>query len=158
NKMLEGAAVAFETLGMSASDTQKHLADLKALALKTPFNFQDILKGSLTLNAFGFSIQSRIKDMKALSDAAAIAAAGNGRFAETFESIIVNLGQMRGKGKMASDEMNEIALRGVPVWDIFAKKVGKTVEETHKLVESGKLSGAAGSKFLIEAMGEFAAG
>lgn len=158
NKTLEASAVAFETLGMSAAATQKHIAELQALALKTPFNFQDIVKASLTMNAFGFSIQTRVQDLKALSDAAAIAAAGTGNFQEALNGVIFAIGQMRAKGKVSAEEMNQLAERGIPAWDILSKKVGKTKEELMKLAEQGKLKGDIAATLLTEGLGQFASG
>lgn len=158
NRMLETAGVAFETLGMSAAQTQKHLAELQQLGLKTPFNYQDLIKASLTMNAFGFSIQTRVQDLRALTDAAAIAAAGTGDFKGALDGVIMALGQMRAKGKVSAEEMNQLAERGIPAWDILSKKVGKTKEELMKLAEEGRLKGDVSAKLLTEGLGQFAGG
>lgn len=158
NKMLEAQSIAFQTLGQSAEQTQKHLADLQALGLKTPFDYQDLVKASLTMNAFGFSTQNRIEDLRKLSDAAAIAAAGTGNFTEALQGIIFALGQMRAKGKVSAEEMNQLAERGIPAWDILARKVGRTKEELQKLAETGKLRGDVAASLLTEGLGQFAAG
>lgn len=158
NKLLENSAVALETLGMSGAEAAKHLGELEQLSLKTPFEFQDVVKATLSMNAFGFSAQTRIKDLTALSDAAAIAAAGNGKFGESFQGIITAIGQMRAKGKVSAEEMNQLAERGIPAWDILAKKVGVTKAELMKLGEQGKLKGDVGAQLLTEGLGEFARG
>lgn len=158
NKMLEAQSIAFQTLGQSAADTEKHLADLQALGLKAPFDYQDLVKASLTMNAFGFSMQSRIEDLRKLSDAAAIAAAGTGNFTEALQGIIFALGQMRAKGKVSAEEMNQLAERGIPAWDILSRKVGRTKEELQKLAETGKLRGDVAASLLTEGLGQFASG
>lgn len=158
NKMLETSAVAFETMGRSVTDTQQHLKDLETLGLKTPFELQDLIKASIQMEAFGFSAQDRIKDLRALSDGAAIAAAGTGDFTGALQGTITALGQMRAKGKLSAEEMNQLAERGIPVWDILSKKVGKTKEELMKLSERGQLKGDVAASLLTEGIGQFAGG
>jgi tape measure domain-containing protein len=158
NKLIQNSKVALESLGMSSAEATKHLAELEQLSLKTPFEYQDVIKATLSMNAFGFSAQTRIKDLTALSDAAAIAAAGNGRFGESFQGIITAIGQMRAKGKVSAEEMNQLAERGIPAWDILAKKVGITKAELMKLGEQGRLKGDIGARLLTEGLGEYAAG
>lgn len=158
NRMLETSGVAFETLGMNAAQTKQHLAELQQLGLKTPFNYQDLIKASLTMNAFGFSTRTRVQDLRALTDAAAIAAAGTGDFKGALDGVIMALGQMRAKGKVSAEEMSQLAERGIPAWDILAKKVGKTKEELMKLAEQGQLKGDVAAKLLTEGLGQFAGG
>src|SRR5262249_17662812 len=137
---------------------QQHLGDLEKLALKTPFQFEDLIGASLRMQAFGNSAQDVIRDLPKLSDAASIAAAGTGNFKESLDGIITALGQMKGKGKLSFEEMNQLVERGIPAWDILAKQVGVTKERLMRLTETGKLSGSVASKFLTEGVGQFAGG
>lgn len=158
NKMLEAQSIAFQTLGQSAADTEKHLADLQALGLKTPFDYQDLVKASITMSAFGFETRSRIDDLRKLADGAAIGAAATGNFAESLQGVILALGQMRATGKLSAEEMNQLINRGLPAWDILAKKIGISVKELRALSDAGKLRGDVAASLLTEGIGQYAAG
>jgi tape measure domain-containing protein len=158
NKMLERSSVAFGVLTGSSREAQKHLSEIEKLALKTPFEFPDLINASIRLQSFGLSTQEVMRDLPKLSDAASIAAAGTGDFKGSLEGIITALGQMRTKGRLAFEEMNQLNERGIPAWDILSKKVGKSVQELQRLAERGKLSGKVGAELLTKGLGEFSGG
>lgn len=158
NKMLQRSSVAFEVLTGSSQRAQTHLSDLEKLALKTPFEFPDLISASIKMQAFGQNSQEVIRDLPKLADGAAIAAAGTGNFREALDGIITALGQMRAKGRLSFEEINQLTERGIPAWDILAKKVGRTKEEIMRLAERGKLSGAVGADLLTRGIGEFGGG
>jgi tape measure domain-containing protein len=152
--MLQTAALSFETLLGSADKAQAHLKELEQFALKSPFQFEDILQASARMQAFGFQARSRLSDLRALSDAASVAAGAGGNFKEALDGITLALGQMQAKGKVSAEEMNQLAERGIPAWDILAGKVGKTKAELMKLSEQGKLRGDVASEILIKGFQE----
>jgi tape measure domain-containing protein len=158
NKTLERSAVAFEVMTGSSQKAQTHLAELEKLALRTPFQFEDLIGASMRMQAFGVSAQDVIRDLPKLSDGAAIAAAGTGNFKESLDGIITALGQMRAKGKLSFEEINQLTERGIPAWDILAKKVGRTKEEIMRLTERGKLKGDVAADLLTTGIGEFGGG
>jgi tape measure domain-containing protein len=158
NKTLERSAVAFEVMTGSAEAAQAHLGELEKLALKTPFQFEDLIGASLRMQAFGYNAKEVARDLPKLSDAASIAAAGSGNFKESLDGIIIALGQMRAKGRLSFEEINQLLERGVPAWDILAKKVGKSKEEIQRLAERGKLRGDVAAELLTKGMGEYAGG
>jgi tape measure domain-containing protein len=157
NKTLERSAVAFEVMTGSAEAAQAHLGELEKLALKTPFQFEDLIGASLKMQAFGYNAKEVARDLPKLSDAS-IAAAGSGNFKESLDGIIIALGQMRAKGRLSFEEINQLLERGVPAWDILAKKVGKSKEEIQRLAERGKLRGDVAAELLTKGMGEYAGG
>jgi tape measure domain-containing protein len=158
NRTLERSAVAFEVMTGSSRQAQTHLAELEKLALRTPFQFEDLIGASMRMQAFGVSAQAVIGDLPKLSDGAAIAAAGTGNFKESLDGIITALGQMRAKGKLSFEEINQLTERGIPAWDILAKKVGRTKEEIMRLAERGRLKGDVAGDLLTTGIGEFGGG
>ncbi|MBL8186593.1 MAG: tape measure protein [Acidobacteria bacterium] len=154
NKMMEGASIVFENFAGSAEGAQKHLADLKTFAKSSPFDLPDLIQASARMQAFGVNIRDVVPQLQNLQNAAALAAGTSGNFTESLDGIVNALGQMRAKGSVSAEEMQQLAERGIPAWDLLAAKIGKTVEETRKLSEQGKLRGAPAADALLEAFGE----
>lgn len=158
NRQIEMSTVALTQLTGSADAATKHLAELEKMAVKTPFELQDLTAASLKLQAFGMNAQEVTRYLPAISDAASIAAAGTGDFKGALDGVILSLGQMRAKGKVSLEEINQLTERGVPALDILAKKIGKTTAETTKLIESGRARGDVGARLLLEGFQERYAG
>ena len=154
NKMMEGAGVVFENFAGSAAGAQKHLDDLKNFAKSSPFDLPDLIQASARMQAFGTNINQVIPDLKNLQNAAALAAGTSGNFTDSLQGITTALGQMKAKGTVSAEEMQQLAERGIPAWDLLAAKIGKSVEQTRKLAEQGKLRGAPAVDALLEAFGE----
>ena len=55
--------------------------------------------------------------------------AGVGGNQDTLNGVIVALGQMQTKGKLVQQEVNQIAERGIPIFEILRKKLGLTQEQ-----------------------------
>lgn len=158
NRQIESSAVALKQLTGSAEAANKHLGDLEKLAIKTPFELQDLTNASLKLQAFGYEAENVIKILPAISDAASIAAAGTGDYKGSIDGVILALGQMRAKGKASLEEINQLTERGIPAMDILAQKIGKSVAETTRLVSSGRARGDVASRLLVEGFSERYAG
>lgn len=150
NKMLEKASISFTTLLGSTDKAQAHLKALQAFGESTPFEFPDLIKASQRMQAMGFSAESVIPSLRAIGDA--VSAVGGGK--EELDGVVLALGQMQTKGKVSAEEMNQLAERGIPAWDLLAKAIGKTKEETIKLSEQGRLNGARAVQGITAMMGE----
>lgn len=153
-KMMEGASIVFENLAGSAEGAQKHLNDLKEFAKSSPFDLPDLIQASARMQAFSYSTASVVPNLRNLQNAAALAAGTSGNFTESLNGIVTALGQMRANQRVSAEEMNQLTERGIPAWDLLAQKIGKTVAETRKLSEEGKLRGAPAAEALLEAFGE----
>lgn len=151
---LEQAKVAFSTMLGSAAAAQVHLDKLREFAMKTPFEFPDLVNASKRLQALGFSASEIIPTLKAVGNAAA--ALGTG--AEGIERITTALGQMRAKGKVSAEEMRQLAEAGIPAWQILAEAISKTegrvvsVAEVMKRSEKGMIDGVSAAESLLKGM------
>ena len=150
NKMLEKASISFTTLLGSTDKAQSHLKALQAFGESTPFEFPDLIKASQRMQAMGFAADNVIPSLRAIGDA--VSAVGGGK--EELDGVVLALGQMQTKGKVSAEEMNQLAERGIPAWDLLAKAIGKTKEETIKLSEQGRLNGARAVQGITAMMGE----
>jgi hypothetical protein len=50
---------------------------------------------------------------------------------------------MRQAGRVTAEDMNQLTNANIPGWELLSKAIGKTVAETKKLGEQGKLNGGA---------------
>lgn len=141
---LEQAKIGFTTLTGSAQLAQQHLTDLQNFAKTTPFQFDDLVEASRRLQGVGIQADRVIPIMTAVGNAAAAAGASS----EDIKGITVALSQVVAKGKVAAQEVNQFAERGIPIWQALSTATGKSKEELVKLSEAGALS----SELLIQAL------
>lgn len=149
---------AFETLEvrltslLGSSDAAKEaLAQIKQLAMTTPFEVSALAESFTKLTAMG--LQPSMTQMRALADTAATLGGGT----EALQGVTLALGQAWAKNKLQGDEILQLAERGVPIWDLLAKATGKNIGELQKLSEAGLLGRDTILK-LIDAMGEMNSG
>jgi len=135
NAGLETAEQSFGILLNSAEDAKQMVSDLQRLAESSPFEFSGLQQAAKMLLGMGFTGQQVIPIMQRLGDAVA-ATGGN---TDQLEGIALALGQIQAKGKLSAEEVNQLAERGIPVWQMLSKEMGKTPAELMKLAEQGKL-------------------
>lgn len=135
---LETTRIAFTQMLGSAQLAEQHLKELQAFALKTPFQFTDLIDASQRMQALGFNAQQVIPILTDVGNA--VAAAGGG--AERLDRVVLALSQVQSKGKVATQELNQLAEAGIPGWKILEQQIGKSRAELVKMVEDGKVSSA----------------
>ncbi len=125
--------VQLTTLEGSSAKARKALAWITTFATKTPLSVEQTVRAYAKLKAFG--LDPTTGSLQAMVDT--MAATGGG--AEQLEGLTLALGQAWSKGKLQGEEAMQMLERGVPVWDLLAKKLGKTTAEVQKMSEQGKL-------------------
>lgn len=150
NKTIENASISFKTLLGSADAAQKHLQLLQQFSESTPFEFPDLIKASQRMQAMGFAADAIVPSLRSIGDA--VAAVGGGK--AELDGVVMALGQMQTKGKVSAEEMNQLAERGIPAWDMLAQAIGRTKEETMALSEQGRLRGGRAVEGIVAMMGE----
>ena len=145
---LEQAGVAFKTMLGSSEAASQHLLELKQFALKTPFQFAELVTASKRMQAFGFEAKEVIPMLTNIGDATA----GLGLGAEGIQRIVVALGQMQGKGRVMTQEMNQITEVGIPAWEILAKTLGTNVAGAMKAVEDRTVSAGVAIPAILAGM------
>ena len=138
NMMWENARIGFEGVAGSAALAEEHLQRLQAFGERTPFEFPGLLQSSRMMNTFGFQIRDHIPLLTQWGNA--VASSGE-LSADAIEGVARAFGQMRSLGRVNSEEMSQLAERGIPAWELLAKAIGKSVAETRKMAEQGRLRG-----------------
>lgn len=132
---IEQAKMSFETLLGSSQKAQQMVQQLVNFAAHTPFELTGVQNAAKQLLAMGFSGKQVIPVMTAVGNA--VSAVGGGD--EELQGVILALGQIQTKGKLSAEEMNQLAERGIPAWQILAQQMHKTPAELMKMASKGKL-------------------
>lgn len=132
SKNLDQAKINWEVLMGSAEKGQEMLQRIQQFAKETPFDFNSTQKFAQQLKIAGLNGDQLFKTMQVIGDSAQ----GN---VEKAEGIATAYQQMSAKGKIQTEEMNQLLERGIPAWDMLAKATGKSKAELMKMASQGKL-------------------
>lgn len=150
NAMMEQSEIAWTTLLGSADKAKKTINDLVELGARTPFEFEGLDKSAKLLNMAGFEGEKLKETLIAVGDA--VSAIGGGQ--DVLEGVSMALFQMSAKGKASAEEMNQLAERGIPAWQILSETMGKPIPELMKMSEQSKLMADQVIPALVEGMGD----
>lgn len=145
---LERDTIAFETMLGSAEKAQSFLKGLQAFAAATPFEFTELVDASRRLMALGFDAENVVPVLRTVGDATAALGLGS----QGIDRITLALGQMRSKGKVSAQEINQLAEAGIPAWEMIAKRIGVSIPEAMKMAENGAISAGTGINAVLEGM------
>lgn len=141
------AQVALEVMTKSADTANELLSELRTMAASTPFETRDLVAGAQGLMAMGFAAEETIPVLWALGDAAASSPKG---MTAALPLLIRAFGQIRTKGKVSMEELNQLGENGVAAIDMLAKSMGVTTAEAMKRVASGAVDAGTGLAALME--------
>ena len=151
-----GAKIGFETLFRSESAAQKMMDDIDTFAKKTPFKTSGVISNVQKMMAYGWDTDRLLKDMEILGDAAAATGKGD----EGLGSIVYALSEIRSKGKLSTQELNQLASAGIKAKAYLAEGLGFGTDDAgmKKLAEALE-DGAVGANqaidLILEGMKEF---
>lgn len=148
NAMQEQAQIAFTTMLGDGQKARAFLEDMKEFAAKTPFEFPDLVRASQRLLAMGFAAEQVKPLLRSVGDAAA----GLGGSADTINRITLALGQMQGRGRIATQEMNQLTEVGIPAWRMLAEGMGVSEQKLRDMVEKGLVPAGRSVEILQRAM------
>lgn len=149
NMVLETAEIGFEGIAGSSKKAKEHIAALMAFGQRSPFRFEGLLEASRFMTAFGFSLEEQIPKLTIWGNA--IAASGE-LSADKINDVVRAFGQMRLAGRVNAQDMNQLTNANIPGWELLARAIGKTVAETRRLAEAGKLQGGPAVEAITAAM------
>ena len=124
---------------------------IQEFAKNTPLQLDGVTDAFVKMKALGLDPMDGT--MQKLTDISSKLGGGQ----ERLEGIILAVGQAWTKGKLQAEEANQLIERGVPVWDLMSKAVGKTTGELQDMASSGQL-GREEIKLLIDEIGKSSEG
>jgi tape measure domain-containing protein len=148
NSQLQNAEMAFTSMMGSGEKAQAFLGDLKQFAIATPFEFTDLVSASQRMTALGFSAEDILPALQKVGDASA--AMGGSK--DVLDGVIRAMGQIKMKGKVQAEEMNQLAERGIPGWEMLAEKIGVSIPEAMEMSRKGAIDADTAIAALLEGM------
>lgn len=128
---LEKADIQFRNMGLSAGQTKRQLSDLNDIVTGTSTSLADAAASAAMLGGAGVAAGDDMNNaMKALVNISAASGA-------SAQDIGLVMMQIKASGKLMGSEALQLAQRGVPVYDLIAKSIGKTTAEVRKMGEEG---------------------
>jgi len=117
----------------SAEKAGDLMKDLQKFSANTPFQLSGIAETTKQLLAFGFSIDETKDALQFMGDISS--ATGS-----NLSDLTLILGQAKAIGKVFTQDLRQLANRGIPIFDILKEKLGVTGETLQKMVSDGKIS------------------
>lgn len=129
----ETTAASFTVMLKSGEAAEKMLADLAAFGAATPFQLPELEQSARTLLSFGVAGDQILPTLKSIGDVAA-------GTQQPITELAAIFGKARAAGRVMTEDLNQLAERGIPVYDLFAKQFGITTDEVRKFAETGRIS------------------
>lgn len=130
---LEQNQIALTTMLKSADKANDALQRFRDFGASTPFETTEIIKSGKQMIAFGFSVDKTMENLKMLGDVAAGIGVPLNQLSEIYSKIKV--------GQTAyNEDLNQLAGRGIPIFDELAKVTGRNATEIKKLSSEGKIT------------------
>lgn len=130
---LETLGVAFESMLGSASKAKDLMKDLTNFTATTPFQLEGVGKAAKQLLAFKVTQEEMIPTLRMLGDLSAGANVPITDMAQIF-------GKGKAMGKAMTEELLQLAQRGVPIIDVLSESLKVSKAEVLKLASKSKIS------------------
>ncbi len=129
---LENAFVAYTQLLGSPEIAEDFLTVLKQFAANTPFTFQETNAAARQLLAYGIELKNVMFVMEGVMAAASLTGDSN-----AVDRVARALGQIQTKGRLAAEEVRQLAEAGIPVYQILREELNLTAEEMQNIGKAG---------------------
>jgi len=113
------AKIGFSTL-MGEEAGQQMMNELDAFAKKTPFKTSGVISAAQKMMAMGWDPGNIIGDLEVLGNAAA----ATGNLDQGLESIVRAMSQIKTKGRLSTEELNQLAEAGIAAKAMLAEQMG----------------------------------
>ena len=149
------AKISFSTL-LGESQGQKMMDDLDQFAKATPFNTTNVIGNAQKMLAMGWEAENIIEDMEIIGNAAA----ATGKLDVGLESIVRALSQIKTKGRLSTEELNQLAEAGIAAKAMLAEGLGygtgdKGIAKMTKDLEDGLIASDVAIAALLSGMQKY---
>ena len=149
------AQIGFKTL-LGDSRGQQMMNDLDVFAKATPFKSSEVISQTQRMLAMGWEADDIITDMTTIGDAAA--ATGKGE--QGLQQIVTALAQIKSKGKLSTEELNQLAEAGISAKRYIAEGLGygsgdEGIGKMTKDLEKGAIASGKAVEALLSGMKEY---
>lgn len=149
------AKIGFSTL-LGESEGQAMMNDIDQFAKETPFKTSGVISNVQKMMAYGWDASKVISDMETIGDAAAATGKGD----EGLESIVYALSEIRSKGKLSTQELNQLASAGIKAKQYLAQGLGYGTDDAglmklSEALEDGAIGANQAIELILQGMEEF---
>lgn len=149
------AKIGFSTL-LGDEGGQQMMDDLDEFAKATPFKTSGVIENAQKMMAMGWDAKDIIKDMETIGDAAA----ATGKMDQGLESIVRALSQIKTKGKLSTEELNQLSEAGIAAKAMLAEQLGygtgdSGIAAMTKDLEDGLIGSDVAIQALLAGMEQF---
>lgn len=149
------AKISFSTL-LGETKGQQMMNDLDAFAKATPFNTTNVIGNAQKMLAMGWDAENIVKDMEIIGNAAA----ATGKLDQGLESIVRALSQIKTKGRLSTEELNQLAEAGISAKAMLAENLGYGTGDTGiaamtKDLEDGAIASDVALQALLAGMRKY---
>lgn len=149
------AKIGFSTL-LGDQQGQKMMDDLDKFAKETPFKTSNTIAQAQKMIAMGWNAKDIVSDMKVIGDAAAATGKGD----EGLQRIVLALSQIKSKGKLSTEELNQLAEAGISAKRYIAEGLGygsgdTALAQMSKDLEKGAIGSEAAIQAIMQGMKEY---
>lgn len=116
----------------AANSVKAYLREVNEFAARTPFNTDNVLALSKYLASVGVELSQTQSVLTVLTDAAA----ATGASSANLERVAYALGQILTKGRLANEEIRQLANANIPIYEILKEELGLTGEQISKIGKS----------------------
>lgn len=145
------AQLAFSKQLGSDAAAQKFMNQIDAFNLQTPFNSSQIIGSAKQMLNMGWDVGDVLPDLGTIGDWAA----ATGTYEEGINSVIRALGQMRLKGRVYAEELQQMNEAGVAAQKYIADYLGVSEGQMLKMVEAGQIGVDQALTGIMTGMKEF---
>lgn len=131
----ERTAVSLEVLLGSAAAANDVISNLRAQALKSPFNATDLIRSAETLSLMGVAAKDVTKVVSMLSQVSAGSA-------DKLERLSVAFGQMNAAGRLMGQDLLQMINAGFNPLQEISRLTGESMVDLKKRMEDGAISSA----------------
>lgn len=128
-----------EALAATTVEAQGLMLWVERLATLSPFTAEQVGNAFRTAQAYGLSLAAAQKLVPLLVDFAAV----NSLSPEVLQRVALAMAQIQARGKLASQEINQLANAGLPIRDLLVKSLQVTRGELEKMLEDGLIPASA---------------
>ena len=149
------AKIGFSNL-LGEAGGQKMMDDLDDFAKATPFKTSGVIANAQKMMAMGWNTDTLLKDMETIGDAAA----ATGKMDQGLESIVRALAQIKTKGKLSTEELNQLSEAGIAAKAMLAEQLGygtgdSGIAKMTKDLEKGLIGSDVAIQALLAGMEQF---
>lgn len=149
------AKIGFSTI-LGDAGGQQMMDKLDAFAKVTPFKTSGVIANAQKMMAMGWNTDTLIEDLEVIGNAAA----ATGKLDQGLESIVRALSQIKTKGKLSTEELNQLAEAGIAAKAMLAEGLGygtgdEGIAKMTKELEDGKIASDRAIAALLEGMKKY---